>query len=73
MAVREGVHGRMPHPAAGAVVMRTDQRPCLRCGVPVWWSRTASVSGICRDCRQVDPEFVQAMITGQPIITAGVA
>lgn len=46
---------------------RADAKPCRRCGVPIYWSRAARVPGICRDCRQTDPQYVQAITTGQCI------
>lgn len=47
---------------------RADEKPCRRCGVPIYWSSRAAVPGICRDCREVDPEYVRAIRTGQPLV-----
>lgn len=38
--------------------------PCHRCGVPTQRNTRAKVSGVCRDCRQADPEYVRALRTG---------
>lgn len=47
-----------------------EPRPCRRCGVPMQWSHNplTKTPGICRDCRTVDPEFVRAIASGQPVV-----
>lgn len=41
---------------------RKDTRPCLRCGVRVSFKPGRATSGVCQDCRSVDPEYAKALV-----------
>lgn len=47
---------------------RADFKPCHRCGVQVFHNPRARLTGICSDCREVDPQYVAALRTGQPVV-----